>query len=62
MGQRISCSWTSRRPMHESVRSILQHPQKPVCCEMLQRASELAGSCEQGNELLGSVRREELLG
>jgi hypothetical protein len=32
------------------------HHKKPPCYEMLHRFSELAGSCEHGNELLGSIK------
>jgi hypothetical protein len=37
------------------------HPMKggpSACYEMLNRASELAGSCEYGNEILGSIIEE----
>jgi hypothetical protein len=33
----------------------------PSCYEMLHRTSELAGSCEHGNELPGSIKGEEFL-
>jgi hypothetical protein len=37
------------------------HHKNPACYEMLQRAAELADSCEYGNELLGSIKGREFL-
>jgi hypothetical protein len=40
------------------------HSKKPDCYKMLHRALDLgpvAGSCEQGNEPLGSIKGRELL-
>jgi hypothetical protein len=37
------------------------HPKKTVCYEMLHRASDLAGSCEHGNETLGSIKGGKFL-
>jgi len=34
---------------------------KPACNEMLHRASDLAGSYEHGNEILGSIKGGEIL-
>jgi hypothetical protein len=36
-------------------------PLKKACYEMLQMASELAGSCENGYESSGSIKDEEFL-
>jgi len=40
---------------------VLRTPHQAACYEMLHRASGLEGSCEHGNELLGSIKGGEFL-
>jgi hypothetical protein len=37
------------------------HCKKPACYEMLHRASELVGSHEHSNDLLGTIKYEEIM-
>jgi hypothetical protein len=43
------------------VELITPHRKKSACYEMLHRASELAGSCEYGNEPSGFIKGGEFL-
>jgi hypothetical protein len=49
-------------PARELIEGLtIPHRKTPACYEIFHRASELAGSCEHGNEPLGSIKGGEFL-